>query len=168
MLGTFASGNGILAACAPKSRPSSGVLTADNLELIEDIGDTLLPTTAASPGAKAAGVGAAVNLILSDCYKPDVQQLVMKGLDDFRATCRARKHTEFRALSRADREQLLRELDRETRVAAAPHYFHQIRELVQGAYFSSQVGATQALRYVPVPGRFDGCVPLRAGQPAWS
>jgi len=42
-----------------------------------------------------------------------------------------------------------------------------IRELALRAYFSSEIGMTKALRYVMVPGRWVGCVPLAPGQPAW-
>lgn len=170
LVGAFVASNGVLAGCAPRARTTSGVLSGDDQDLIEEIADTLLPTTAASPGAKAAGVGAAVNLILTDCYDVKAQQRVVQGLKDFRATCRERKHGDFISLSRTDRELLLREIDADSKKApsADAHYFGLVRELAQGAYFSSQVGVTRALRYVAVPGRFEGCVPLKPGQPAWA
>jgi hypothetical protein len=82
--------------------------------------------------------------------------------------CRARCGAGFASLPRREREQLLREIDVEAQKSPDTHYFALVRELSHGAYFSSQVGVTRALRYVPVPGRFDGCVPLTPGQPAWS
>lgn len=168
--GALVASSGILTACSTDLRPgaTSGVLSRDNQDLIEEIADTLLPTTAASPGAKAAGVGPAINLILTDCYKAEDQQRVVKGLDAFRATCRERRGGEFAPLARTDRESLLREIDADAKKAGDSHYFGLVRELALGAYFSSQVGVTQALRYVPVPGRWEGCVPLTPGQPAWS
>lgn len=157
-----------LPACAPRSpQPASRVLSRDDQDLVEEIADTLLPTTPASPGAKAAGVGPAINLILSECYKPDEQQRVVQGLKDFRAMCRSRCGDSFASLPRSEREQLLREIDTQALTAASPHYFPLVRELVLGAYFSSEIGLTRALRYIPTPGRFTGCVPLEPGQPAW-
>jgi len=166
--GALVASNGVLAACAPRARKTSSVLTGDDQDLIEEIADTLLPTTAASPGAKAAGVGPAINLILSDCYDGKAQQRVVQGLKDFRAACRERKHSDFTSLARPEREQLLREIDAQSKMVGNAHYFGLVRELAEGAYFSSQVGVTRALRYVPVPGRWEGCVPLARGQPAWS
>jgi hypothetical protein len=167
--GVMVGSTAILGACRPE-RPqgASGVLSRDDETLIEDIADTLLPSTPASPGAKAAGVGATINLLLTDCYKPDAQERVIKGLEQFRSTCGARCGRGFASLARQEREQLLREIDAEGQKNADSHYFPLVRELAQAAYFSSQIGATQALRYVPVPGRFDGCVPLTRGQPAWA
>ena len=163
---------GALAACdrEPRVPPTetSGVLTPDDQALVEEIADTLLPTTAASPGAKAAGVGPAINLLLTDCYEPEQQRRVVQGLSEFRATCRGRCGAGFASLPPAERERLLREIDAEAQRVGEAHYFALVRELALRAYFSSEVGVTKALRYVPVPGRWDGCVPLKPGQPAWA
>ncbi|MCU0354758.1 MAG: gluconate 2-dehydrogenase subunit 3 family protein, partial [Cytophagales bacterium] len=32
----------------------------------------------------------------------------------------------------------------------------------------SEIGATQALEYVPVPGRYEGCIDLKPGQKSWA
>ena len=71
--GAFLASDGILAACRgeTRARPRDRLLNADQQSLAEEIADTLLPTTASSPGAKAAGVGPAMNLIVSDCYKAE-------------------------------------------------------------------------------------------------
>ena len=166
--GAFVASSGVLASCAPPARKATGALTADDQNLIEEIADTLLPTTAASPGAKAAGVGAAISLILTDCYDAKAQQRVVQGLKEFRAVCRERKHADFLSLPRGDREQFLRDITADAKKAGDGHYFSIMRELAQGAYFSSQVGTAQALRWVAVPGRWEGCVPLKPGQPAWA
>ncbi|MEO7822666.1 MAG: gluconate 2-dehydrogenase subunit 3 family protein, partial [Gemmatimonadaceae bacterium] len=69
--GVMVTTNGFLVACARDStRSPSRVLTLEDESLIEEIADTLLPTTPSSPGAKAAGAGAAINLLLTDCYEP--------------------------------------------------------------------------------------------------
>jgi len=147
----FAS-SGILVACRT-GRASSGVLSDEDQVLAEEIADTLLPTTAGSPGAKAAGTGAAMNLILSDCYKPADQRAVSEGLARLRAN-------NFLKLSRADREAFVRSVGRQA-------WFAPVRDLALGAYFSSETGMTKALRYVRVPGKYVGCMPLEPGQPAW-
>ena len=137
--------SGILVACQ-SDRASDQVL-------MEEIADTLLPTTIGSPGAKAAGTGAAMNLILSDCYKPADQRAVTEGLERFRAA-------HFLERSRADRETYVRSVGKQA-------WFAPVRELALGAYFSSETGMTKALRYVRVPGKYVGCMPLEPGQPAW-
>jgi hypothetical protein len=34
-------------------------------------------------------------------------------------------------------------------------------------YFTSVFGMTRAMRYVAIPGRWEGCLPLAPGLPAW-
>ena len=48
------------------------------------------------------------------------------------------------------------------------HYFRMIKELTLLGYFTSEIGATKALRYVAVPGRYDGSVPYKKGDRAWA
>jgi hypothetical protein len=90
------------------------------------------------------------------------------GLNEFRKLCRQRCGDGFSSLPRSEREQLLRELDAEAKSAGPTHYFGLVRELSVRAYFSSEIGMTKALRYVMVPGKWVGCVPLAPGQPAWA
>jgi hypothetical protein len=94
-----------------------------------------------------------MNLILSDCYKPADQRAVIDALARFRAK-------NFLELSRRDRETFVRSVGREA-------WFEPVRQLALGAYFSSEIGMTKALRYVRIPGQYVGCIPLEPGQPAW-
>lgn len=160
--------NGFLVACARDTTKAGGqILTADDQSLIEEIADTLLPTTPSSPGAKAAGAGAAINLLLTDCYEPEAQERVLNGLKVFRKACDGKCGSGFASLPQKDREQLLREIDAEAQKSGDKHYFSLVRELAVQAYFSSEIGKTKAMRYVLVPGKWVGCVPLAPGQPAW-
>jgi hypothetical protein len=166
--GVLITSNGFLIACARDANIAAGkTLTLDDQSLIEEIADTLLPTTPSSPGAKAAGAGAAINLLLTDCYEPEDQKRVVNGLKEFRSMCRQRCGDNFAALPQKEREKVLREVDAEARKAGPTHYFGLVRELSLQAYFSSEIGMTKALRYIMVPGKWVGCVPLAPGQPAW-
>jgi hypothetical protein len=160
---------GLLGGCAPDGRDTASAARAsarDDQALLEDIADTLLPATAASPGAKAAGVGATMTLLLADCRTREVQQRVAAGLQEFRATCRA-VGGRFASLPRADRERLLRDIDATARLAGDAHWYSTVRELALTSYFTSEIGMTRAMRYERIPGRYQGCVPLTPGQPAW-
>ena len=165
MGGVFVMTNGFLIACAREEGKSAGkVLSADDQSLIEEIADTLLPATPNSPGAKAAGAGAAINLLLTDCYEPADQQRVRDGLGKFRDAV----GDHFSSMSQANRENWLRRIDAEAKAEGDKHYFSLIRQLALQAYFSSEIGMTKALRYVMTPGKWVGCVPLQPGQPAWA
>ena len=154
-----------LTSCKGEARKiGTGVLSADDQALVEEIADTLLPATASSPGAKAAGVGPVINLLLTDCREPAQQKRVVDGLKQFRNTV----GDHFASMSQSDRENWLRRIDAEAKATNGEHYFALLRELSLQAYFSSEIGTTKALRYIMTPGKWVGCVPLTPGQPAWA
>jgi hypothetical protein len=47
-------------------------------------------------------------------------------------------------------------------------YFRMMKELTLLGYFTSEIGCTQARRYVPVPGKYEGCIPYQKGDKAWA
>lgn len=48
------------------------------------------------------------------------------------------------------------------------HYYTMMKQLTLWGYFSSKPGVTQALRHVPVPGKYDGALPYKKGDKAFS
>jgi hypothetical protein len=170
--GALALSSGILAGCGRDERVQKrevvGMLTGQEEDLVTSIADTLLPKTAASPGAREAGVGPAINQLITDCYEPPAQTRLVQGLETLRARCETKYHKEFTALTRPQREEMLRAISAESKQAPHDtHWFPLMRELALRSYFSSEVGMTKALRYIQVPGKWVGCVPLKPGEPAW-
>jgi len=51
--------------------------------------------------------------------------------------------------------------------ARKPHYFTMLKQLTLFAFFTSEVGAKQVLRYVSTPGHFEEIV-YEPGMRAWS
>jgi hypothetical protein len=48
------------------------------------------------------------------------------------------------------------------------HYFQQLKQLAIFGYFTSQEGRTKALRYVPVPGKYEGVIEYKKGEKAFA
>ena len=161
--GVLITSSGLTACRGEKRNIGAGVLSAEDQSLVEEIADTFLPTTASSPGAKAARVGPVINLLLTDCREPAEQRRVVDGLKQFRNTV----GDHFASMSQTNRENWLRRIDAEAKTNQQ-HYLNLIRELSLQAYFSSEIGATKALHYVMTPGKWVGCVPLEPGQRAWA
>jgi hypothetical protein len=55
-------------------------------------------------------------------------------------------------------------------ITASPpaHYFRMMKELALLGYFTSEIGCTQAQRYVEAPGRFEPCLPYKPGEKTWA
>jgi hypothetical protein len=48
------------------------------------------------------------------------------------------------------------------------HYFSLMKQMTLMGFFTSKEGATKALRYVAVPGKYEGCIPYKKGDKAWA
>ena len=163
------------AAEAPPAAGSGvGLFTADEVALLDEMADTLLPETD-TPGAKAAGVGPFMALMVTDCYWPDDQRVFRDGLVELDERAEAAYGTNFMRASGAERLALLEELDAEQHAAARSradgepaHFFRMMKELALLGYFTSEIGYKQAMRYTETPGRYDPCVPYEPGERAWA
>ncbi|RPD44517.1 gluconate 2-dehydrogenase subunit 3 family protein [Hymenobacter sediminis] len=184
MGGTIIGGDYFLTSCSsPESKEEKKTtakkqekpfLSQDQVAYLNEVGETILPTTK-TPGAKAADVGSFMAVMVKDCYKPADQQIFLKGLTQLEQASQKKNGKGFLELDPAQRTALLTALDAEqkqysqTKTREAPnHYFRMIKELTLLGYFTSEVGSTKALRYVPVPGKYDGCVPYKKGDRAWA
>ncbi|HWJ30626.1 MAG TPA: gluconate 2-dehydrogenase subunit 3 family protein, partial [Flavisolibacter sp.] len=68
-------------------------------------------------------------------------------------------------LVQLDKEQ--KEFTKKQKPEQKAHYFRMMKELTLLGYFTSEAGCTKAKRYVPVPGKFEGCIPYKKGDKAY-
>ncbi len=130
--------------------------------LLAEVADVIIPTTD-TPGAKAAGAEQFIIRVMRDCYVLEDQEAFYGGLAKLDADSRAAHGKGFVELDEAAKNAMVRESIKTNRA-----FFHQMRELTVTGYFISEIGATQALAYLPIPGQFLGDVPLKPGQKAWA
>jgi hypothetical protein len=142
-------------------------------DLISAIADTIIPDTKEVPGAKAAGVGPFIVMMLQDCYTADVQRHFADGLVNVDEVSQSRFKKSFTALTLGQREEIFKlfkaeaETQRKSGIAVSP-FFPLMYELTCLGYYTSETGATKALRYVHIPGKYEACIPLAPGQKAWA
>jgi len=174
MGGTLIGAEYLLSGCKPKAAKVEDLFNADHVSFLDEVAETILPTTS-TPGAKAAGVGNFMAVMVRDCYEPADQDIFLKGLGQIDDAANKKFSKKYMDLDATQRTALLTDLDKEqqeyskTKKPKDPnHYFRMIKELTLLGYFTSEVGCTKALRYVPVPGRYDGCIPYKKGDKAWA
>ena len=133
---------------------------AEDQALIEEIADTLLPTTAGSPGAKVSRCRTSDQPAADGLRRePAEQKRVVDGLKQFRSTV----GDHFASMSQVNRENWLRRIDGEARAAGPNHYFLSYASCRRRRTSSSEIGTTKALRYVMTPGKWCGLCSARAG-----
>jgi hypothetical protein len=168
--------------------------TADQDATVAELAETIIPTTK-TPGAKAARVNEVIDIMLKDCYKPDDQQRFLDGLIQTNKLSQDGYGKAFVQLDPTQRIEIVKKLQADAKQQLAQMttgkavtkvensqadlqmpdakkrytpFFTILKDLTLTGYFTSEVGCTQALEYVAVPGRYDGCVPLKPGQKAWA
>lgn len=145
--------------------------TEPDEQLLTLIGDTILPETSGSRGAGAVGIGRFVLRMTEACYAPEAAALLQRGLREIAAASREAFGREFRELTPAQREKILTDYEAvaaRAKGTPAGNPFQHIKQLTLLGYFTSEEGATRALRYDPVPGAYHGSVPLRPEDRSWA
>src|SRR5690606_13022914 len=98
-------------------------------------------------GARAADLATFMQEIVRDFYAPREQVVFREGLASIRTAASARQPGKaFADLPPAEQEALLMDYER---ASPQPEFYQMIKQLTLWGYFTSEVGATQALVHVP-------------------
>jgi hypothetical protein len=175
--GTVLGAEAFLSGCAKRSEDTASLLgfSAGTVAMLDEVGDTILPDTEMSPGAKAAKIGEFMKAIVLDCYEEKDQQIFVAGISTLNESARSKFGDEFIKIGPEQRHALLVEVDKEAKDYGnakkkedPTHYFTMMKQLTLWGYFTSEVGSTKALRYLPLPGKYIGCYDYKKGDRAWS
>jgi len=152
--------------------------------LWEAICDTIIPRTD-TPGAVDAGTPAFTLRFIHDCYRADQLSLFKRGLVDIEQQSQRQYGMAFTKLAEQQRYQMLSALNDMANATNSyktaekglwqvveekglPPYFTMMKQVTLFGFFTSEVGATQVLRYVSIPGSYDGNYPYNKGDKVWA
>lgn len=133
------------AALTFKGAVSSG--SGLHIALISRISDIVIPETD-TPSASQAGVPGYINFYLSEFLPRDKASEFLGGLSE------AFAQGEFLSLDAAQQVNIVQALDDALNTEAENPTYKKLKELIVIGYYTSRVGATQALRYDPIPGPY--------------
>ena len=172
MGGTVLGAEAFLSGCTTGAAKIT--FSKDDISFLNEVAETILPATQ-TPGAKEAKVGEFMTVIVNDCYESKDQTAFMEGIKKLNEACTKAVGKNFMQATAEQRHQFLVDLDKEAaafqktkKPDETKHYFTMMKELTLWGFFSSEPGATKALRYVAVPGRYEGTVPYKKGDKAWA
>jgi hypothetical protein len=194
--GAMIGGEFFLTGCKSESNSAPVAFTEENIAFLDEVAETILPQTNTA-GAKAAGVGRFMTVMVNDAYTKDDQEIFRKGMNTLDDECKKMHNVGFMKATPEQRKQLLIAVDKETnayikskaeaetrqkeknkqgqekntndfkRQVLPNHYFQQLKQLAIFGYFTSEKGRTEGLRYVPVPGKFVGVIDYKKGDKAF-
>lgn len=182
--------DGSIAAKGVEWAPSFMSMT--ETKLVENILDAFLPTTESSPGAKELKIVQVVDNVVQKLFKAEEQSAFKNGLgqlvnrfksefnvdadkieqshmdafmEKYMGAGESKERDQLNGLTWKEKEDLKpEEMD--------DHYFgkilHTLRQQGISAYFSNETIATEHLSYDPIPGTYQGCIPLSDVGNSWS
>ena len=148
------------AAC---SRPlEQGFFRGAEMQVLEELCETILPQTD-TPGARAAKVHDFIDGMMTTWASVTTQAAtrgVLKRVDEA-------GEGRFARLGEGERTAIVQRLDAAA-FAAKDKAWAAFKKLVLLGYYTSEIGATQELAYLPVPGDWKPDVTLTPDMRAWA
>ena len=142
-------------------------LTPAQLATAGAIADRIIPRTD-TPGAVDVGVPAFIDLLYGEFMTEAERQLLTRGLSDVEAAATSAYGGSFASLTAGRQDLRLREIAR-AEEGREPGFFVLIRSATVLGYFTSEEVGRHVLHYDPIPGRYEGCVPIeRVGRRNWT
>jgi gluconate 2-dehydrogenase gamma chain len=158
---------GYSATTSVASKPA--ILQSPQVAIVSAVAEIMIPRTD-TPGAIDVGVPGFIDLMLKDVYTQKDRERYLAGMAEFDAAAQGEQGRKFVALEAPQQGALVRKFHDaavvEERRLQLPHVHLQrpfilmTKELTLLGFFTSQVGATQVLQYVAVPGSYHACLPV--------
>lgn len=167
---------GILQGCEYKPVFRNSLTDAD-IPFLDELAETILPNTESLPGAKEANVGTYIQLMYNDCMAAEDQAIFLAGLNELDnrsaevfsgSFLKADALQKLQLLETVQAEATAHNLKQEDMKEPIPHYFDILKNLTISGYFSSEIGMTEARNYLPVPGKFEACIPYNQEDKPWA
>ena len=147
-------------------RPANGLSSAQ-LSLVSVMADAIIPRTD-TPGATDVGVPAFIDRLYGEFMTDAERRLLIDGLAEVEKSAMSTGGRAFARLAAERQDAVLLAIARaeEGREESA---FRLFRSATVLGYFTSEEVGRKVLNYDPVPGRYDGCVPIEeVGRRNWT
>jgi len=156
--------------------------TPEQAQLIDTITEIIIPKTD-TPGAKDAGVPSFIDVLIKEVYAKEDQEKFIGDLEVFNKGANKDFGSDFINCSTEDQAAYFKQQHSEALAKTGDGgstgwwnagsgiempFIMKVKELTLLGFFTSEPGATQVLQYNPVPGPFQGCVPLEQAGKTWA
>lgn len=152
--------------CQPKvQRKEEWTLDQDQLEQVKALADAIIPKTD-SPSASEVGVPQYIDLLLKDVFEPDAVLEFKEGLASLNKACQSQDGKAFPALSKQQQHDFLLSIEKDIYAVDTERkmpFYLSFKKLCVSIYFATEQGIKQNLVYNPIPGGYQGDVPLVSG-----
>ena len=150
----------------------------EHKELISILTDLILPRTE-TPGAKDANVSETLIKIVENCFDSKSQQTFINGLYDIEEYTKSTYGILFKDCTINIQNTILQKFEKKEQINIRViskiknklfglGFFSILKELTVECFFTSEIGATNALNYDYIPGKYIGCLNIPSNQKCWA
>jgi len=136
--------------------------TQDQIDVLAEVAERIIPKTD-TPGAKEALVHRYMDEAVKNNFKKEDQDKALEAVGIFDVQANELFKKKFVDITDVQKDQILQGLadaSKKDDDSSLGKIFPQLKSLVVAGYFTSEIGATMALVYDPIPGPYQGCIPL--------
>lgn len=171
----------ILQSCKDEPRATWQPLffTLSEANTVSTMVDMILPRTD-TPGALDVKADVFIDRVFAKTYGEEDQEKMRNEIAGFNADCKKNHGKPFYELNREKREAVLKAAEKssgkinpgiwgKTVGDQKPVGFYRVlKSMAIWAYFTSEEIGENVLRYLPVPGEYEGCIALSPADKRWS
>jgi len=140
------------------------LFSMQDIDMLAEVAERIIPKTD-TPGAKDALVHRYLDDAIRWNYSEEDQKRIKNEIQIFDKMAKEAHGKSYKDISDEDKDSILQQMEDIVKVSnengdGKKHIYSEVKSLVVGGYFTSEEGATQTLIYDPVPGPYQGCIPL--------
>ena len=136
------------AAAAPAKAPAPKFFNEDEMRTVVEMSERIIPADDHSPGAKAAGVGGYIDLVVSESSDP-TKETWREGLAAINKMSRDKFGKPFADSTEAQQIELLNQISKNERSpqTVEERFFRTIKYATVDGYYTSEIGIHKELHY---------------------
>lgn len=136
-------------------------ITGGQEKMLAELAEAIIPKTT-TPGAKDVYAHQFAMKMMDDCASKEDQEKFVKGMEAFSAFAKKNSGKDFLDANKEQRASVLEELEKRKEDGSDEgKFYRRMKSLTIRGYTSSQYYLTKVQVYNMIPGKFQGCVPVK-------
>lgn len=129
--------------------------------MLAEVAETILPKTD-TPGARDLSAHLFALKMVDDCFTKPNQEKYIQGMKDFESFVMKKTGKSFMDIGPAEKQAIVADLDQQKSAESGVAFFYQsTKKLTVLAYTTGEYYMTKIRGYKMIPGKFQGCIPLK-------
>ncbi|WP_431122763.1 gluconate 2-dehydrogenase subunit 3 family protein [Flagellimonas flava] len=170
----------ILKSCSPSNLGwTPKVFSKEQAVAVANLLDVIIPETE-TPGALSLLVDRFVDAIIDLTYTDDDKEVFLQQLNHFGNTIADKYGKTLQKCSQEEKEEIVRELEEDSlpfpdqvwgKLIVPPYkvnFYRKMKSIAMLGYYSSEEVGKNIFNYDPIPGKQEGCIPLKDIGNAWT